>query len=268
MGGNRATSRELVNRRWIAVLALALVALAGCGGSGSGSETLTVYAASSLTDAFTEISMGYEAQAVADGRSVEVVVVFEGSTLLATQIAEEAPADVFASADQIAMDVVVDALGDEVSPVPFASNELALIAPRGEPPVGDGLALLEQDDLVVALCSEAVPCGRVTAAALADAGIEPSVDAFEPSVRSVLTRVRLGEADLGVVYASDVIAGGDAVVELDVAWPASASTDYLITTVGEPDQAASDFVAYVQSDAGTEVLERWGFIGGPVGPTG
>ncbi|MCG2798799.1 MAG: molybdate ABC transporter substrate-binding protein, partial [Cellulomonas sp.] len=204
----------------LAVAGAALALLGGCSAEGGGpaatgagasassdvSGTVTVLAAASLTETFTELAEGFEAA----HPGVEVVLSFGASSALATQIVEGgAPADVFASASTSTMDTVVSAAEAE-APVTFASNTLQIAVPPDNPAGVTGLADLADPAVKVALCQPEVPCGKVAAKVLAAAGVAVTPVTLENDVKSTLSKVELGEVDAGLVYVTDVLAAGDA----------------------------------------------------------
>jgi len=242
-----------------AVLALAMGSMA-CGdgapsGAGSGGS-ITVFAAASLSDAFTELAQAFEA--AHDGASVELS--FAGSSSLREQILAGAPADVFASANVSNMEEVIDA-GEVGSATVFATNRLQIAVPAGNPAGVDGLADFADPDLLIGLCAEEVPCGVLGRQVLDAAGVTPAPDTAEPDVRALLTKVEAGELDAGLVYVTDVLAAGAGVEGIDLPADIDVATSYTIGTVagsGNPDLAAA-FVALVRSDEGQAVLQRAGF---------
>lgn len=252
-----------------ALLAAAALALAGCGGappaaapSASGDLTgdLTVLAAASLTDTFTELGDAFAAA----HPGVTVSFSFGGSSGLAEQIASGAPADVFAAASPATMATVVDAGAAEGEPTTFATNTLQVVVPAGNPAGVTGLADLADPDLTVALCSAQVPCGAASEKVFAAAGLAPAPDTLEQDVRAVLTKVELGEVDAGLVYRTDVLAAGDAVEGIDVPEVADAVNAYPVAVLADaPNPAAAQaFVDLLLSDEGRQVLRDAGF-GGP-----
>ena len=153
---------------------------------GDDDETVRVFAAASLTDAFEEIAELYEAQ-----RGVAVDVSFAGSSALREQILDGAPVDVFASANVAVMAAVEDAGRLDGPPLAFASNELVLAAPVGNPGGVQGLTDLERDELIVGVCAAGVPCGDLAAALFEREGIEASIDTEEPNVKALLAKLVL-----------------------------------------------------------------------------
>ncbi|TFV88035.1 molybdate ABC transporter substrate-binding protein [Blastococcus sp. CT_GayMR16] len=264
--------------------AAALLALAGCTGSSassrdeatgssaagtSGSEqitgTLTVFAAASLTDVFTELGD----QFMDDHPGLEVRFNFAGSSALATQITQGAPADVFASADEVQMAKAGDA-GLAVDPAVFAENPLMLVVPADNPlgiqlPGGGGVPSLTEildHDATMAVCAPQVPCGAAAAKVLDAAGLSAYPDTYEEDVRAVLTKVELGEVDAGLVYVSDVHAAGDKVVAFGFSESFQAINRYPISvlTAAPNPAAAQAFVDLVLSDDGQQTLRDAGFL--------
>ncbi|WP_294977963.1 molybdate ABC transporter substrate-binding protein [uncultured Microbacterium sp.] len=257
----------------LALVAAAILLLSGCAGAapaasptpraddtGSAlSGELTIFAAASLKAAFGDLSAAFEAQH--PGVTIRPIS-YDGSSTLATQIIEGAPADVFASADQKNMTKVLDA-GVASSAEPFATNVLTLVVPKGNPGRITGLADLATPGLTVALCAAEVPCGAASATLLQNAGVTASVDSYEQNVTAVLTKVATGEADAGLVYVTD------ARTTTDVETVATAGADAVVNTypiavlAGAADPAAARaFVDFVLSDDGQRLLSARGF-GGP-----
>jgi molybdate transport system substrate-binding protein len=242
-------------RRVVLVLRVLLVVLAACGDDGDdGEQTLTVFAASSLTDAFGEIEAAFEA----DHPRVDIVVNLAASSALREQILAGAPADVFVSADAANVDQLVDAGETSGEPVDFASNRLQLAVPADNPGGVTGIEDLAREELLVGLCAAEVPCGRFGREALAAAQIEASIDTNEPDVRSLLTKVAAGELDAGVVYRTDVLAAGDTVVGIDLPSGVDVAVTYPIVALTD-DDAAREFVAFVLGDEAQAILARYGF---------
>jgi len=241
-----------VRRCWV-VLGLALLAA-----TGACAENLTVFAAASLTDAFRTI--GKEFDAAHPGTKVEFN--FAGSSTLARQIIEGAPADVFASADEENMKKAVDAGDVAGKPQTFARNRLAIVVPHGNPKRVAGLADLGRAGMTVALAASEVPVGRYATQAFAKAGVPRPEASSEVDVKAVLTRVAMGEADAGVVYATDMTAGGDRVEAVTIPDAHNVIASYPIATLKSAPNAAGAraFVDYVLSAAGQGVLQRSGFI--------
>jgi molybdate transport system substrate-binding protein len=258
----------LRRRTLIALAALALLAGA-CGGGTTAtggadasdaaedlSGDLTVFAASSLTDAFSDLAASFSEQYP----DVEGAFNFAGSQTLAGQIAQGAPADVFASADQTQMDVVTDAGLAAGEPEVFISNVLEIAVEPGNPLGITGLEDLAKPDLVVVLAAPEVPAGQYAAEALANAGVDVTPASLEVDVRSVLSKVALGEADAGIVYRSDIVAGGDGVEGVEIPEDQNVPASYPIVTLADaPNPAAAAFVDYVLSEEGQTTLVEYGF---------
>lgn len=211
------------------------------------SGDVQVLAAASLTDAFEDVATAFERCG-----DVSVTFSFGGSSSLVQQIADGAPADVLATADEKTMGEVDEAGEAEV----FAHNQIVLAVPEGNPGDVAGLDDLAQGDLFVGLCAAEVPCGKLGAQWLTDAGVAPSVDTFEPDVRSLLTKLEAGELDAGLVYATDVRAAGNAVEVIDVASPEAPITSYPILGLTD---AGTTFAAFVVGDQGQAILADHGF---------
>jgi molybdate transport system substrate-binding protein len=215
------------------------------------SGTVTVFAAASLSETFTELADEF----MAENPAVSIQFSFGGSSGLAQQIIEGAPADVFAAASPATMALVTDA-GVAATPVTFAANYLEIAVPAGNPGGVHGVDDFARPDLAIALCAVEVPCGAASAAVFADGGIVPSVDTYEQDVKAVLTKITLGEVDAGLVYVTDVMAAGAAVegIALD-----SNPVDYPIATLTDS-AAAQAFVDYVRGTKGQAVLAAAGFV--------
>ncbi|HXH77623.1 molybdate ABC transporter substrate-binding protein [Nocardioides sp.] len=254
------THRPSVRRAPLALTALLLACpLAACGNDsagGAGSETseLTVLAASSLTDAFEELATEFEASH--DGTTVTFS--FGSSTDLAEQVADGAPGDVLTTADETSMQLAEDAgvTGDISS---FATNVLTIVTPADNPAGIESLDDLEGSTWV--RCTNEAPCGKVAAAVLADNDITAEPASLEEDVRATLDKVVSGEADAGLVYATDAVAAEDAVVAVEIPGAESALTSYYTTVLEQSADAelAGEWVEFVASDEGLAILERAGF---------
>jgi molybdate transport system substrate-binding protein len=244
----------MVRRRVTGPALLALVLpLAGCGGDGD--TTVTVLAAASLTGTFTELADRFEKEH--DG--VQVKLAFDSSATLAQQALDGAPADVLATADTAAMDRAGDALDGD--PELFATNTMVLVTPAGNPAGITGFADLADGDVTYVVCVDSAPCGTVAAALLADNSVTTDPSSLEVDVKAVLARVTSGEADAGLVYATDAAAAGDSVRVFDVPHADEEVTSYPIATLAQSGDAdlAQQFVDLVLSDEGRQVLADAGF---------
>ena len=244
-------------RHPLASLVVVLLVAASCGGSDDADRTVRVFAAASLTNAFTEMEAAFEGA----NPGIDVELNLAGSSTLREQILEGAPADVFASAHLSAMEDVL-ASGDIVDPpVDFALNQLQLAVPSGNPAGVTALRDLTEDDLLVGLCAAAVPCGGLAREALRRAGVEPSLDTEEADVRALLSKIEAGELDAGIVYVSDIVNAGGRVEGIGSPDDLGAFIGYPIAVLADapnPD-AGTDFVGFVLSEAGRTILADAGF---------
>lgn len=240
----------------------ALLALAGCGDSaGPVAEQpgvavtgrVTVFAAASLTESFTALGRQFEAA----HPGTTVTFNFAGSSALATQIGEGAPADVFASASPKNLAAVKEA----GSPVTFVRNQLVIVVGKGNPKGVAGLADLARPGLKVALCAEAVPCGAAAKTAVEASGVQLTPVTLEQDVKAALSKLKLGEVDAALVYRTDARASASAVDTVEFPESAKAVNDYpiaVLTTAKNP-LAARAFVDLVLSADGQKVLTEAGF---------
>ena len=257
-------------RRFAVIAAgLAVVAMAGCSSSGSPSSsstntpsksaatgTITVFAASSLMGSFTKLGQQFDAAHPGD----TVKFSFGPSSGLATEITSGAPADVFASASPKNMATVVSA-GDASNPQDFAKNIAEIAVPPSNPGHVASVTDLAKSSVKVALCQPQVPCGKVAAEVFKNAGITVKPVTLQPDVKSTLSQVELGNVDAGVVYVTDVLAAGAKVKGIVIPASDNASTLYPIAAISKGNNLsiAQQFVAYVLSPAGQQVLTAAGF---------
>ncbi len=251
--------------RYRPALPVAIVLTIAACGSSSGETTTTgsnfegevlVSAAASLTDAFAEIETAFEAAVP----QVDVVLNFGASSALREQIIEGAPADVFASANTSNMDQVVEA-GEADNPEIFVTNLLQIAVPAGNEAGVIGLDDFANEDLLIGLCEEEVPCGDFAREALANAGVTPSIDTNEPDVRALLTKIEADELDAGIVYVTDVLSTGGTVEGVDIPTEDNVAASYpIVALTNAPNPvAAAAFVAFVLSDEGLAILQSYGF---------
>jgi len=219
---------------------------------------LLVSAAASLTDAFGEIALAFEAA----NPGVDVILNLGGSSSLREQILEGAPIDVFASANTSNMDQIVDAGEVAGEPEIFARNILRIAVPAGNPAGVTGLEDFSRDELLIGLCAEDVPCGAFAREALHRAGVMPALDTNEPDVRALLTKIEAGELDAGITFVTDVASAGDAVDGVDIPEIENAVALYPIAVLANApnSDAASAFVAFVLSADGQAILGKHGFL--------
>lgn len=266
-----------MNRRLftVAIAALAVVVTAaGCGPAARSEappeDTLTVFAAASLSESFEAVAEAFEA----DHPGVEVTFNFAGSQALRTQLEHGARADVFASADWEQMAAVRQAnlLGN--TPEYFATNRLAVITPATSNAV-QTLDDLARPGVSIALASAGVPAGAYARATLdllsaSDdypeayaASVLANVVTIETNVRAVAQKVALGEVDAGIVYETDAEAaqyqGTFRVIEIPLQYNPAAEYPIGALTEASNPQGALDFIAFVQGDAGQAILRDYGF---------
>lgn len=244
-----------------------IVVLTTCSFTSARADTVRIFAAASLIEAFQAIAALYRGQNPGDA----VEFNFAGSQILRTQIEEGAPADVFASADDVQMDALTskDLAGPDTV---FARNRLVVVTPRRDPKVRR-LADLARPGIRIVIADGNAPVGRYTARALGkmnDAGLfgddfqkrmMANVVSLETSVRAVLAKVSLDEVDAGIVYASDAQTAANRVNVLEIPDRVNVVAEYPIAVLAQC--AAKDggarFVALVLSEAGQAILARHGF---------
>ncbi|MBO0873930.1 MAG: molybdate ABC transporter substrate-binding protein, partial [Pseudonocardia sp.] len=220
-------------------------------------KTLTVSAAASLTDVFNQLGKTFEAQN--PGASVRFN--YGGSSDLAQQIVNGAPADVFAAANTSTMATVTKAGQANGQPSVFVTNKLEIAVPPGNPKGVQSFAALTKPDLKVVVCAAQVPCGSATKEVEKATGLTLKPVSEEADVRSVLSKVSTGDADAGLVYVTDVRSTGGKVAGVDFPEADKAINTYPIVALknaGQPDLAAK-FVALVRGPEGQRVLRAAGF---------
>lgn len=249
-----------MRRPALALVAALLVAGCGAGPARTASSTtdtaatpLTVFAAASLTEVFTELGELYE-QA---HPGAEVTFSFAGSQSLGAQVQQGAPADLLATADEASAQAVRDELAAD--PVVLARNRLAVVTERGNPLGITGLPDLARPGVKVVLAGPTVPAGKAARAALTSAGVRVRPVSEEPDVKAVLQKVRLGEADAGIVYATDVRAAGADVTGVDLPGVGNAYPAAVLDGAKHP-AAAEAFLVLAASPEGRAVFARAGFL--------
>lgn len=237
--------------RVAASAAAALVALlAGCGGASGSGDELTVYAASSLTEAF-------------EGLGTDARFNFAGSDELALQIQEGAPADVYAAASpKHPTELRAANLIEE--PQIFATNRLVLIVPADNPAGIEGVPDLAEARVKLVVGAEGVPVGDYTRTVLEnleESRVLENVVSNEDDVKGVVAKVAQGEADAGFVYATDVGPVSEDVTAIELPEEAQARVEYPIAVVSDAPhlEAAREFVDLVLSERGRDALRRAGF---------
>lgn len=268
MTGPTLRRASFVGWMGILVIGLGLVALAGC----TQPKTLTVFAAASLTESFTEIGKQFEAA----NPGVKVTFNFAGSQQLRAQLEQGATADVFASANTKEMTAAINSVlivsGTQRL---FATNRLVVILPGRNPGKITSLAGLARPGLKLDLADPSVPVGQYTLDMLGKMSQDASFGATfkdnvlanvvsrEDNVKSIVSKVQLGEADAGIVYVSDITPDASKeVTALDVPDQFNIIAAYPIAPLKKAAEPglASRFVDWVLSPKGQQVLAQYGFI--------
>jgi molybdate transport system substrate-binding protein len=251
----------MILRRRCVVLVLALGAGLSCGAPAR--QTVTVFAAASLGDSFRAIETAYEAA----HPELDVVINFAGSQLLATQLLEGAAADVFASADAPTLDRVI-AERPELTGTrrAFASNRLVFVVPsESEVDTFDELeALVQRENIKIVLAGPNVPVGRYAREALDQLGLRDAFEAKlvsnEDSVDGVLSKVELGECDVGIAYVTDLhrsdkLRGISFPERVDV----TARYELAVLADGPAPEQGRAFAEFVTGPQGQALLQEHGF---------
>lgn len=253
-------------------LVAAVTLVAGCSDDDSGSTAtssttassavtgdVTVFAAASLNKTFTEIGKQFEAEY--PGTAVKFN--FAGSSDLATQIIQGAPADVFASANPANMAKVADAGEVAGEPANFASNTLTIVTAPGNPKGITSFADLTKPGVTLVVCADQVPCGAATKTVEEKTGVTLAPVSEESQVTDVLGKVTSGQADAGLVYVTDAKGAGDKVTQVDFPESAEAVNVYPIAVLSgsQNSEAAKEFVEMVTGSEGRKVLAEAGFAG-------
>jgi len=253
-------------RRLSFVAQLAALLAAGAA-PGASAETVRVFAAASLMEAFRDVAALYEQQHAGDAIELN----FAGSQVLRTQIEQGASVDVFASADLVHADALKTAglLGPYKV---FARNRLVVVVPAGSPRV-KGLQDVARPGVKVLVAGPTVPVGRYTTQALAKLGaaglygddfqtrVQANVVSQETNVRAVLSKVLLGEADAGFVYVTDATTAAQKVQVIDIPERYNVVAEYPIgvVTKGAAAMQAKAFVDLVLGSEGQAILRKYGF---------
>ena len=225
--------------------------LAGCSASPAPDRTLTVFAAASLREAFDEIGAAFT-----DAHpEVTVSARYDGSSTLVTQLTEGADADVLATADEPSMAAAGAAQLVE-DPRVFATNTLVVAVPRGNP--GGVRTLADLPRVLTVLCAPQVPCGAAATRLLRAAAVTVVPASLEQNVSAVLTKVATGEADAGLVYATDV-RGEDDVDSFVPAGAVEVVNRYPIAATRSAGPAGRAFVDFVTGRTGQQILAEHGF---------
>jgi molybdate transport system substrate-binding protein len=229
--------------------------LAGCSADESRTE-IRVSAASSLTEVFIEIEDAFEEA----NPHYDVVLNLGSSSLLREQILAGAPVDVYASADELNMDLVLDSDLLVGAPRAFATNRMEIVVPNGNPGGVRSLEDFGRSDLLLGVCARGVPCGDLARQILDRAGVILEVHSEEPNVRSVLTKVQAGELDAGIVYVSDVKSSSGA-IGITIADEVNVITTYPVAAVrgGSNQMGGLGFIDFLLSETGQTILRSKGF---------
>jgi molybdate transport system substrate-binding protein len=242
------------------------VLIAGCGGgstppaaapTSAPAQNLTVFAAASLNETFTALGKQFET----DNPGVTVRFNFAGSSDLAQQIVNGAPADVFAAASDATMRTVTDGGSAAGEPVIFARNVLQIATAPGNPKGIVTFADLAKPDLKVVVCAPQVPCGVAATKIEQATGVTLAPVSEEPDVKSTLGKVTSGDADAGLVYVTDVAAAGPSVQGVTFPEASQATTNYPIVVTADAPQPelAAKFQQLVTGELGQKTLAAAGF---------
>ena len=251
-------------------LAIAAVILAASAMAGAADDELTVFSAASLTGAFSEIGQLYENET-----GMSVAFNFDGSQALRTQIENGAYADIFASANKKHMNALRDGgLINNSSMVVFTRNRISLIIPRDNPAKINNLSDLARPGLKIVMGTKDVPVGDYALQIIDKLGndsaygpdykaaVLANVISQETNVNYMVTKVALGEADVGFAYVSDITEDmADKVDKIDIPDEFNVIAEYPIAVMQESERPAQSqgFLNLVTSDRGKAVLERYGF---------
>jgi molybdate transport system substrate-binding protein len=255
---------------------LALLALiaAGCGDDASTSPRttlagptttakvtgeVTVLAAASLTESFKEIGTAFEVA----HPGAKITFSFGASSSLVTQINQGAPADVFASADVANMNKLTgtNGAGTAAPPVTFTTNKLQIIVAKGNPKAITGVADLAKAGVLYVTAAPEVPIGGYVKQVLDKAKVSVTPKSLEADVKAVVNKVTLGEADAGIVYATDVKAAGDKAQGVTIPDDINVIANYpiAVTKATKNSAAATAFVGFVAGPSGQTILAKYGF---------
>ena len=261
-------------KRCLLMVAYLAYLLGACRSTVVASEprTLTVYAAASLTEAFTELGQAFETA----HPGVTVAFNFGGSQNLRTQIEQGAPADVFASANMKEMETLIEQNTIESgTPRVFLANQLIVILPKDNPAGIRTLEELGKPGLKLVLAAEEVPAGRYARQVLENLNafygaeyrdrVLANVVSNEDNIRQAVTKVQLGEADASIVYVSDVVAVPE-LQRIEIPADVNVIAEYPIAPLARSANRdlANEFVDYVLSADGQATLKKWGFT--PIAP--
>ena len=221
---------------------------------------LNVHVAASLTRVFTDLGAAFSARFI----NVSVKFNFGGSSTLATQIQQGAPADIVVMADSGNMDKLVasgDARRSDV--VDLANNKLAILVPRGNPERIKSYVDLTQPRLKVVLCDSSQPCGKYADTALLRANVALRPASREANASAVVARIANGEADAGISYVTDGLVAGDKVDAVPIPDSLNVVANYPLAIVATPSSrdtsAITAFIAMARGPIGDKLLRDAGF---------
>lgn len=219
--------------------------------------TVTVLAAASLTEVYGDLAAQFEKL----HPNVTITESFGGSSALAAQIVQGAPADLFATANEATMKTVTDQNLADGTPIVYATNILTLVVPPTNPAGVTTVADLAKPDVKVALCDKTVPCGSAAITLLAAEHLTVKPVTLETDVKAVLTKVELDEVDAGLVYVTDAKTAGDKVKQIAVPDAANVINRYpIVVLAGSTNKpAATAFQQFILSKTGLTALKNAGF---------
>ena len=255
--------------RLVIALLILLAPIGGITAQDSERQSLIVFAATSLTDVFESLRAAF----IEVNSDADILLNFSSSSTLAAQLLQGAPADIFASANELQMDLVIDSnliAADTVDI--FAHNQLMLITPADNPAAIESIPDLTKDSVLLVLAAEGTPIRAYTDAMIAshsdDYGenfieqVMQNLVSEESNVRQVVTRIALGEADAGIVYQSDAI-GAVAeqlrAFEIDPAHNQLASYPIAPLAASTNPALAQRFISFVLSPAAQPIFAEYGF---------
>lgn len=244
--------------RIVALVAALLVAACSATPSAPRSTTISVFAAASLTDSFKALGDGFRKRFP----NIEVRFNFAGSPTLVTQIEQGAPADVFASADTTNMEKLQSDGFTMSTPLVFAHNQLEIAVASDNPKHITSLADLARPDVIYISAGPTVPAGKYAQQVLQKAGVAVTPKSLETDVKSVISKIELGEADAGIVYTTDVKAAADKVEGVAIPDRDNVVATYPIAVVKDSKNNVADqqFIEFVLSLDGQSTLGSYGFL--------
>ncbi len=234
---------------------LLALGLAACSGDAD-REMVSVFAASSLTDAFASIEEAFEDEYP----EFDVQLNVAGSSALREQVRAGAPADVLAVANEAIATQLADEGLIDIEQV-FATNSLTVALAPDNPGAISSIADLSNEELLLGVCAAGVPCGDLAVQSFAALGMSILPDTEEPDVRSLLAKIEAGELDAGVVYETDVMGSSADLGVLDLGLQTPIVTSYPLALVNDGPNAegALAFVSFVFSEEGRAILVESGF---------